>query len=37
MRRIVERANYLSLTWDLLRRKGRDAFDGRRVVPNVAA
>jgi L-fuculose-phosphate aldolase len=37
MRRIVERANYLNLTWDLLRRKGRDAFDGHRVVPNVAA
>jgi L-fuculose-phosphate aldolase len=37
MRTVVERADYLNLTWDLVKRKGRDAFDGRRVIPNIAA
>jgi L-fuculose-phosphate aldolase len=37
MRALVERANYLNLTWDLIRRKGRDAFDGHRVIPRMAA
>jgi L-fuculose-phosphate aldolase len=37
MRRIVEGADYLTLTYDLVRRKGRDAFNGHRVVPSIAA
>lgn len=37
MRALVERANLLNLTWDLIRRKGRDAFDGHRVIPSMAA
>ena len=27
MRALVEKAGYLAMTWDLIRRKGRDAFD----------
>lgn len=37
MRAVVERGGYLGLTWELIRRKGRDAFDGHRVVPRLAA
>ena len=37
MRALVEKAGYLAMTWDLIRRKGRDAFDGQRVVPRLAA
>ena len=37
MRALVESAGYLALTWELIRRKGRDAFDGQRVVPRLAA
>lgn len=37
LRALVERADYLALTWELVRRKGRDAFDGQRVVPRLAA
>lgn len=37
MRALVEKAGYLAMTWDLIRRKGRDAFDGHRVVPRLAA
>jgi len=31
--RVLAGTNYLSLTWDVVRRKGADAFNGRRVVP----
>jgi ribulose-5-phosphate 4-epimerase/fuculose-1-phosphate aldolase len=37
MRAVVERADLLKLTWDLICRKGRDSFDGQRVIPNLAA
>ena len=32
---ILKTVNYLDLTWDLLKRKGRDAFNGQRVVPSL--
>ena len=31
----LARANYLEVTWDLIRRKGRDNFDGKRVHPGL--
>ena len=37
MRSLVESTGYLGLTWELVRRKGRDSFDGQRVVPRLAA
>ncbi len=37
MRAVIERADYLALTWQLIRRKGHDAFDGQRVVPRLVA
>jgi L-fuculose-phosphate aldolase len=36
MRALIERADHLKRTWELTRRKGRDAYDGRRVRPIVA-
>ncbi len=33
---VLARANYLDVTWDLIRRKGRDNFDGKRVRPGLA-
>ena len=35
MRDILANVDYLDLTWDLLCRKGRDAFNGHRVVPSL--
>ncbi len=35
MRAVLEGATYLNLTWELLRRKGRDAFNGQRVIPSL--
>lgn len=32
MQSVLARANYLDVTWDLIRRKGRDNFDGKRVI-----
>jgi L-fuculose-phosphate aldolase len=32
---VLARTTYLSVTWDLIRRKGRDNFDGTRVVPGL--
>ena len=32
MQAVLARANYLEVTWDLIRRKGRDNFDGKRVI-----
>ena len=32
---ILKTVNYLDLTWDLLKRKGRDAFNGQCVVPSL--
>ena len=36
MARVLRHANYLDLTWNLVRRKGVDAFDGTRVIPGLA-
>ena len=33
VKRVLDATEYLALTWDVVRRKGADAFDGRRVVP----
>lgn len=33
VKRVLSGTNYLALTWDVVRRKGADAFNGRRVVP----
>ncbi len=33
---VLARADYLDVTWDLIRRKGRDNFDGQRVRAAVA-
>jgi L-fuculose-phosphate aldolase len=33
---VLRRANYLDLTWNLIRRKGVDAYDGKRVIPGLA-
>ena len=35
MRTVLQGVNYLDMTWELLRRKGRDAFNGHRVVPSL--
>ena len=35
MRTLLQRVTYLDMTWELLRRKGRDAFNGQRVVPSL--
>jgi ribulose-5-phosphate 4-epimerase/fuculose-1-phosphate aldolase len=35
MQDVLARANYLDLTWDLIRRKGQDNFDGKRVIPGL--
>lgn len=35
MREILKGVNYLDMTWELLRRKGRDAFNGQRVIPSL--
>lgn len=32
---VLARASYLDVTWDLIQRKGRDNFDGKRVRPGV--
>lgn len=32
MQSVLARANYLDVTWDLIRRKGIDNFDGQRVI-----
>lgn len=32
MQSVLARANYLDVTWDLIRRKGVDNFDGQRVI-----
>jgi L-fuculose-phosphate aldolase len=32
MQSVLARANYLDVTWDLIRRKGQDNFDGTRVI-----
>lgn len=34
---VLARSNYLSSTWELIRRKGRDDFDGHRVVARAAS
>jgi L-fuculose-phosphate aldolase len=34
--RVLRRANYLDLTWNLIKRKGVDAYDGKRVIPGLA-
>ncbi len=36
MKAVLARANYLDVTWDLIRRKGRDNFDGQRVIARPA-
>jgi len=36
MQSVLARANYLDVTWDLIRRKGRDNFDGNRVIARQA-
>ncbi|MBU3737418.1 MAG: class II aldolase/adducin family protein [Rhodoferax sp.] len=37
MRRVLGKANYLDLTWNLIRRKGIDFFNGTRVIPSPVA
>ena len=37
LRDLVTRAGYLKQTWDLIRRRARDCFDGTRVTPRLAA
>jgi hypothetical protein len=34
--RVLRRANYLDLTWNLISRKGVDAYNGKRVIPGLA-
>ena len=34
--RVLRGANYLDLTWNLIKRKGVDAYDGKRVIPGLA-
>jgi L-fuculose-phosphate aldolase len=36
MKAVLGRANYLDVTWELIRRKGRDNFDGHRVISRPA-
>ncbi|MFM1854710.1 MAG: hypothetical protein RLZ83_19 [Pseudomonadota bacterium] len=36
MGRVLEKAQYLDLTWHLMRRKGVDFFNGTRVIPSPA-
>jgi hypothetical protein len=36
MKAVLARANYLDVTWELIRRKGRDNFDGQRVISRPA-
>jgi L-fuculose-phosphate aldolase len=36
MQAVLARANYLDVTWDLIRRKGGDNFDGNRVIARQA-
>jgi ribulose-5-phosphate 4-epimerase/fuculose-1-phosphate aldolase len=36
MKSVLARANYLDVTWELIRRKGRDNFDGQRVISRPA-
>ena len=33
MQATLAKADYLPVTWELIRRKGRDNFDGKRVIP----
>jgi L-fuculose-phosphate aldolase len=37
MQSVLVRANYLDVTWDLIRRKGLDNFDGNRVIARQAS
>ena len=32
---VLARTTYLAVTWDLICRKGRDSFDGKRVIPGL--
>jgi L-fuculose-phosphate aldolase len=34
MSRVLKKANYLELTWNLIRRKGVDFYNGTRVIPS---
>jgi hypothetical protein len=37
MSRVLQKAQYLDLTWNLIRRKGVDFFNGTRVIPSPIA
>jgi hypothetical protein len=34
MSHVLKKANYLELTWNLIRRKGVDFYNGSRVIPS---